>query len=429
MKQPVRELTPHPTNIQIYGEPDDGLKRNLKENGQQYPIEVDPDGRILSGARRWKAAMALGWDEVEVVVVRVEDDAKPKTKKPTEKARKEAVEKWSNTPAENPRYRGATPSDVGRALLAKPIRHYHRKGARRWTRRQDRRIIPAEAEAEPNELSFPARVANIHYHASSKSSRPGEAGHAVWPRGKKPSAGGNVMRRTLAVLATIIVTGCMDGPQPLEPVPEDVTVRTYTGADATARALEIVRGGLADPVLLKLNAELNGRTVEQHRAEALKTVATLEKLLVEHEAKAMSGRCADNPDFDYAALWTEVSLVPPIFPGWPLGEEYRVTGYTAVTGKAMLETTVSAYHGRLHEWDGPPAHGAEFEYHKSDSTLSCALSQVVDVQFAPRYRPGYAWGLTSHRYQDANGRWHTENTDVVGFNGPGGPPVDDPVIK
>ena len=41
------------------------------------------------------------------------------TKKPTEKARKAAVRKWSATPTPNPRYRGATPSDVGRALLGK----------------------------------------------------------------------------------------------------------------------------------------------------------------------------------------------------------------------------------------------------------------------------------------------------------------------
>ena len=41
------------------------------------------------------------------------------TKKPTEKARKAAVRKWSATPTPNPRYRGATPSDVGRVLLGK----------------------------------------------------------------------------------------------------------------------------------------------------------------------------------------------------------------------------------------------------------------------------------------------------------------------
>ena len=39
------------------------------------------------------------------------------TKKPTEKVRRAAVRKFSNTPSENPRYKGATPADVGRALL------------------------------------------------------------------------------------------------------------------------------------------------------------------------------------------------------------------------------------------------------------------------------------------------------------------------
>lgn len=39
--------------------------------------------------------------------------------KPTEKARKAAVKKWSATPSENPRYKGATPDDMGRTLLRK----------------------------------------------------------------------------------------------------------------------------------------------------------------------------------------------------------------------------------------------------------------------------------------------------------------------
>ena len=32
-------------------------------------------------------------------------------------------DKWQDTPSANPRYRGATPADVGRALLRKPARH------------------------------------------------------------------------------------------------------------------------------------------------------------------------------------------------------------------------------------------------------------------------------------------------------------------
>ena len=35
----------------------------------------------------------------------------------TEAERKEAIREWANTPAKNPRYRGATPVEVGRALL------------------------------------------------------------------------------------------------------------------------------------------------------------------------------------------------------------------------------------------------------------------------------------------------------------------------
>ena len=37
---------------------------------------------------------------------------------------KEMLREWSNTPSPNPRYKGATPGDVARALLGKkPVRH------------------------------------------------------------------------------------------------------------------------------------------------------------------------------------------------------------------------------------------------------------------------------------------------------------------
>lgn len=43
--------------------------------------------------------------------------------KSTEQERREALEKWSTTPAANPRYKGATPADLVRALLGKkPLR-------------------------------------------------------------------------------------------------------------------------------------------------------------------------------------------------------------------------------------------------------------------------------------------------------------------
>ena len=35
----------------------------------------------------------------------------------------EAVREWSTTPSPNPRYKGATPADVARALLKRPVCH------------------------------------------------------------------------------------------------------------------------------------------------------------------------------------------------------------------------------------------------------------------------------------------------------------------
>ena len=46
------------------------------------------------------------------------------SKKPSEDARKAAIRRYSNTPAVNPRYKGATPADMVRALRGeKPVCH------------------------------------------------------------------------------------------------------------------------------------------------------------------------------------------------------------------------------------------------------------------------------------------------------------------
>ena len=45
-------------------------------------------------------------------------------RKPTEPTRQAAVRRYSNTPAVNPRYKGATPADMVRALRGeKPVCH------------------------------------------------------------------------------------------------------------------------------------------------------------------------------------------------------------------------------------------------------------------------------------------------------------------
>ena len=59
----VSDLEVHPFNLEIYGEPDDGLRGSIGEFGMQHPIVIDRKNRILSGARRWTAAGTLGWEE------------------------------------------------------------------------------------------------------------------------------------------------------------------------------------------------------------------------------------------------------------------------------------------------------------------------------------------------------------------------------
>lgn len=41
--------------------------------------------------------------------------------------KKRTVQEWQDTPSPNPRYKGATPADVARALLRKPARHAQKK--------------------------------------------------------------------------------------------------------------------------------------------------------------------------------------------------------------------------------------------------------------------------------------------------------------
>lgn len=63
----VTELRPHPLNDRVYG--DDGaedldLRASVRSLGVLMPLVVLPDGRIVSGHRRWGAARAEGLTEV-----------------------------------------------------------------------------------------------------------------------------------------------------------------------------------------------------------------------------------------------------------------------------------------------------------------------------------------------------------------------------
>lgn len=62
----------HPSNPRRGDVP--GIAESLNVNGQYAPIVVDlRNGNILAGNHTWKAAKSLGWDEIAVVHVEVDD--------------------------------------------------------------------------------------------------------------------------------------------------------------------------------------------------------------------------------------------------------------------------------------------------------------------------------------------------------------------
>ena len=67
----VEELTQHPTSLDVYGanEETSDLEPSIKEHGVIVPLSITPEGVILSGNRRYRAAKNVGLEEVPCVVV------------------------------------------------------------------------------------------------------------------------------------------------------------------------------------------------------------------------------------------------------------------------------------------------------------------------------------------------------------------------
>lgn len=67
----VSNLKPHPLNQEIYGdtEIDSVFLESIKTHGILEPLVVKPDGTVISGHRRWKAAIALGLAEVPCRII------------------------------------------------------------------------------------------------------------------------------------------------------------------------------------------------------------------------------------------------------------------------------------------------------------------------------------------------------------------------
>lgn len=68
---PLDTLRPHPDNPNE-GDPDE-IAVSLQENGFYRPIVARTDGTILAGHHVYEAALALGWTELDVSIVDVDD--------------------------------------------------------------------------------------------------------------------------------------------------------------------------------------------------------------------------------------------------------------------------------------------------------------------------------------------------------------------
>lgn len=72
VKWKVSRLKEHPKQASMFGDlPDEELQtlaEDMRKHGQRQPVEILPDGTVLAGHQRVRAAKLLGWEEVEVVV-------------------------------------------------------------------------------------------------------------------------------------------------------------------------------------------------------------------------------------------------------------------------------------------------------------------------------------------------------------------------
>jgi ParB family chromosome partitioning protein len=79
MRVAVDKVTPRRININYLDtEGYSALREDMKANGQRIPAEVRQVGadayELVDGEHRWRAAMELGWREIEVIVTAMSDD-------------------------------------------------------------------------------------------------------------------------------------------------------------------------------------------------------------------------------------------------------------------------------------------------------------------------------------------------------------------
>src|SRR4051812_6738101 len=72
VKWRLSRLQEHPRQAELFGNlPDEELRalaEDMRRHGQRQPVEALPDGTLLAGHQRLRAARLLGWDKIEVRV-------------------------------------------------------------------------------------------------------------------------------------------------------------------------------------------------------------------------------------------------------------------------------------------------------------------------------------------------------------------------
>lgn len=65
---PLSTIQQDPANVRLHGPRNlDAVKASLKKFGQQKPIVVDMKGIIIAGNGTYRAAVELGWTEIDIV--------------------------------------------------------------------------------------------------------------------------------------------------------------------------------------------------------------------------------------------------------------------------------------------------------------------------------------------------------------------------
>lgn len=71
-KWKLTRLKDHPRQAEMFSDVDDAeleaLAENMRNHGLRDPVEVTPDGTVIAGHQRVRAARRLGWKEIDVVV-------------------------------------------------------------------------------------------------------------------------------------------------------------------------------------------------------------------------------------------------------------------------------------------------------------------------------------------------------------------------